>query len=116
MKERAELIFSEISPYKGNRFLFRKAVRFCILLETPDSLQTPAAVSREGVVNQAYVKKTQYEGVDGMRVAQCEVQDGALVNTVMNIWGPQTIIYRLAKGFFTIQTVLGGKFSIKSIT
>jgi hypothetical protein len=45
------------------------------------------------------VKKTQYEDVDCMQVAQCGAQDGLF-------WGPQTIIYRPAKGFFTIQTML----------
>jgi hypothetical protein len=48
MKERAELIFSEISPYKGNRFLFWISVLYCILLETPGSQKYPAAVSCEG--------------------------------------------------------------------
>jgi hypothetical protein len=51
VKERSELIFSEISLYKGNSFLFRKTVLFCILLETPGSQKTPAAVSFEEVVN-----------------------------------------------------------------
>jgi hypothetical protein len=44
-------------------------------LKTPDSQQTPAAVSFEDVVNWAYVEKTEHEDEDSMQEAQCTVQD-----------------------------------------